>query len=372
MNKIHSYILRYGGQFNGLPSGSTRVWVQDANNCVTSGSWLVNLNDNLLTSIGANPTICQGQSVVLPAGSNGVKFSWSPTTGLSDPNVLTPTASPATTTQYTLTTTWGACTGKQGVTVNVNPAPVPDAGPNQQTCDGVSVQLHGTGGQCSWTPITWLDNSGSATPTVVSPTHTITYSLNVTDANSCTSLQPAMVTITVMPQAVVSAGNDTSILKGKSVQLGAADVNGSGFTSWTWSPASGLSDPATQDPVATPQVTTTYIVEATSPAGCTATGSVTLKVYATVDILVPSGFTPNGDGHNDVLRAIPMGIREFRYFVVYNRWGVRVFQTTDPTIGWDGTIGGQAQPSDTFVWMAAGVDYDGNLIQRKGTTILIR
>jgi len=67
-----------------------------------------------------------------------------------------------------------------------------------------------------------------------------------------------------------------------------------------------------------------------------------------------------------------MGIREFRYFVVYNRWGARVFQTTDPSVGWDGTVGGQPQPSGAFVWMAAGVDYDGNPIERKGTTILIR
>ena len=361
-----------GGQFNGLPNGTTPVWVKDNNGCVTSKPFVINLDNTLTIIAGADPTICEGQSVVLPVQSNGPQFTWSPATGLSNSNVLTPTASPATTTKYTVTSTWGACTATHEVTVNVNPAPVPDAGPGQQVCYGASTQLKGSGGQCSWSPATWLDDPGSATPRVLSPTHTITYSLNVTDANGCTSLKPATVTVTVTPQAALFAGDDTSVLKGKSVQLNAVDLNNSGFTSWTWSPASGLSDPTTQNPVATPQETTTYYVEATSPAGCTGTSRVTIKVYPLVDILVPSGFTPNGDGHNDVLRAIPLGIREFKYFAVYNRWGALVFRTADPLIGWDGTLGGQSQPSDTFVWMAAGLDYQGNLIERKGTTILIR
>lgn len=80
----------------------------------------------------------------------------------------------------------------------------------------------------------------------------------------------------------------------------------------------------------------------------------------------------DGDGHNDRLKAIPMGIREFKYFTIYNRWGTLVFQTSDPSKDWDGTLNGQLQPTGVFVWMAAGVDYQGALIQRKGTTILIR
>ena len=359
------------GQFNGLPSGPVKVWVEDANGCSTSDTYTVPIFNDLDITVGPAPTICEGQSVVLPVTSNGPQFTWTPATGLSNPNVLNPIASPSRTTQYTISSTWNVCGTITSVIVTVDPAPVPDAGPDQQVCYGASTQLQGSGGQCSWSPSTWLNNPTSATPTVQSPTHTITYSLDVTDANGCKSLQPATVTITVT-QAAVFAGDDTTVLKGTPVQLAAVDLNNTGFTSWSWSPAIGLSDPTAKAPIATPQETTTYVVEAASPAGCSATSSVTIKVYSTIDILVPSGFTPNGDGHNDLLRAIPMGIREFRYFVVYNRWGVRVFQTTDPAVGWDGTLGGQPQPSDTFVWMAAGVDYQGHLIERKGTTILIR
>ncbi|MBL7749995.1 MAG: gliding motility-associated C-terminal domain-containing protein, partial [Chitinophagaceae bacterium] len=90
------------------------------------------------------------------------------------------------------------------------------------------------------------------------------------------------------------------------------------------------------------------------------------------EIYVPSAFTPNGDGKNDILRALPAGVQQFLYFRVYNRWGQLVFQTQDHRIGWDGKINGQIPPTGTFVWVAEGIDYLGQRILRKGTVVLIR
>jgi gliding motility-associated-like protein len=194
----------------------------------------------------------------------------------------------------------------------------------------------------------------------------------VTDANGCVSLTPGSVTITVTPQGELAVGPDTTVFKGQPVQLTAIDLNGSGFTSYAWSPATGLNNPAIENPTANPEETITYIVEALTPGGCKGSGSVTITVAITMDIYVPSGFTPNGDGNNDVLRAIPRGIRDFKYFAVYSRWGQLIFRTTDPSKGWDGSIQGQPQASGVFVWMAAGIDLQGKLIERKGTTVLIR
>jgi gliding motility-associated-like protein len=89
-------------------------------------------------------------------------------------------------------------------------------------------------------------------------------------------------------------------------------------------------------------------------------------------LFVPNAFTPNGDGHNDVLRVIPIGIRALNYFTVFNRWGQRVFTTTDPGTGWDGTVNGVLQPVGTYVWMAGGVNYKGEVVERKGVVVLIR
>ncbi len=89
-------------------------------------------------------------------------------------------------------------------------------------------------------------------------------------------------------------------------------------------------------------------------------------------IYVPAAFTPNGDGLNDILKAIPFGIKEFRHFALYNRWGELVFRTTDPSVGWDGTFRGKKQDAAVFVWIAEAVDFDDKSIKIKGTVILIR
>jgi gliding motility-associated-like protein len=87
---------------------------------------------------------------------------------------------------------------------------------------------------------------------------------------------------------------------------------------------------------------------------------------------VPSGFTPNGDGHNDILRAIPIGIKEFKFFAVYNRWGQLVFYTTNAVSGWDGKFNGALQNAGAYVWVTEGIDYQGITIDRKGVAVLIR
>jgi gliding motility-associated-like protein len=89
-------------------------------------------------------------------------------------------------------------------------------------------------------------------------------------------------------------------------------------------------------------------------------------------VYVPTGFTPNDDGLNDVLRVVPYGIFEFKHFSIYNRWGELVFRTTDPSVGWDGLYKGKKQDGGVFVWRAEVVSFDDKLLQLKGTTVLIR
>ncbi|HEY6063296.1 MAG TPA: gliding motility-associated C-terminal domain-containing protein, partial [Chitinophagaceae bacterium] len=115
-----------------------------------------------------------------------------------------------------------------------------------------------------------------------------------------------------------------------------------------------------------------YIVTGTTPEGCEGSDDILIKIYQGPDIYVPSGFTPNNDGLNDLLKAIPVGIKEFRYFRVYNRWGQMIFSARDPSTGWDGKINGAEQPTGTFVWMAEAVDYKGNLVSRKGVVTIVR
>jgi gliding motility-associated-like protein len=170
----------------------------------------------------------------------------------------------------------------------------------------------------------------------------------------------------------VFAGNDTAIAIGQPIQLNALDINGSGIVQYSWSPTVGLNNSAIASPVLIANRDITYTVSVTTQTGCQGTDEINIKVYQGPEIYVPSAFTPNGDGNNDVLKALPVGIKDFRYFAVYNRWGQKVFYTSDPSRGWDGKLNNVAQDVGTFVWITEGIDYKGNIIQRKGTVTLIK
>jgi gliding motility-associated-like protein len=101
-------------------------------------------------------------------------------------------------------------------------------------------------------------------------------------------------------------------------------------------------------------------------------GSPARVKFVPINIYVPKVFTPNNDGTNDVLKPILVGIATFHYFNVYNRWGNLVYASQDPTQGWDGTFRGVAQPVETYLWIAEGIDIQGKKIVQKGMTSLVR
>ena len=363
------------GQAAGLPEGDLMLIVKDTNGCTLAGTVTVALDNNLSLVMDDNTTICEGTSKQLSITSNATTFAWTPATGLSSATVKDPVASPVVTTAYTLQVTLGVCTSQGSLNIIVLPAPVASAVSPDTTCYGKSLQLQGSGGtQYMWLPATYLSNPTIADPVVVAPKSSITYNLTVTDAEGCKSLSPAKVSLFVRPPYTVFAGDDTSVMVGQSVALHAVDVQGVGLNQFVWSPSVGLSNPLIADPVATFSEVGVYSfnVLATAPDGCSGSDSITVKVYAFADIFVPSAFTPNGDGHNDVLRAIPVSIRSFKYLTVFNRWGQQVFTTTNVGVGWDGSFNGMQAPAGAYVWIVGGVDYSGRVVEKRGTVILIR
>ena len=87
---------------------------------------------------------------------------------------------------------------------------------------------------------------------------------------------------------------------------------------------------------------------------------------------VPTAFTPNGDGLNDIIKPLLLGMRGLNYFRVFNRFGELVYETAEREKGWDGVYKGKPQDHGTFVWMAQGVTYKGQTITKKGFVVLIR
>jgi gliding motility-associated-like protein len=366
--------VSYGNSnlIGGLSSGNQFVSVQDNNGCLVTQTVNIPLNDNLSLTMGGGATICQGTSTMLTLTTNATAFSWSPATGLDNPSVAQPNASPAATTTYTVSAALGVCVMTGPETITVLPAPVAMATGSATICYGQSDQLQGSGGvSYQWSPATYLSSTTVPNPVVQMPQKSLTYTLNVTDANGCTSVEPAVVMVEVTTP-VVFAGNDTAVLVGQTVPLDAVDIDNSGFTNFQWSPPTGLDNPSIQDPVATITGDITYTVTASTPTGCSASASIKIVAVTVSDMVVANAFTPNGDGHNDVLRVRLIGIKDFKYFRVFNRWGQQVFSTTNEGMGWDGTVGGQVQPLGTYVWMAMGLDFSGRAVARQGTVILIR
>jgi len=94
--------------------------------------------------------------------------------------------------------------------------------------------------------------------------------------------------------------------------------------------------------------------------------------FVAINIYVPHVFTPNGDGVNDVLKPILVGIAQFHYFSIYNRWGNLIYTTQDANAGWDGRWKGVVQPVETYLWMAEGIDTEGKRVLQKGMVSLVR
>lgn len=139
-----------------------------------------------------------------------------------------------------------------------------------------------------------------------------------------------------------------------------------------WSPAVNLSDATSYTPTFKGTGNQIYNVSITTSTGCITTDVQEVRIVNKVELFVPNAFTPNGDGKNDVLRPILFGIREVRYFKVYNRGGKLLYSQNSELPGWDGTFNGATQSSQTVVWMAEGLGVDGKVYFRKGSAELIR
>jgi gliding motility-associated-like protein len=167
--------------------------------------------------------------------------------------------------------------------------------------------------------------------------------------------------------------NDTTILPNTGIRLLSTwQTNSTGPPNFLWTPPTDLSDPAVSGPMASIKDDITYIVTATTIEGCAAMDTVNLKVFKGSGIFVPTGFTPNNDGKNDVLRPIYFDITKIHYFRVYNRWGQLVFSSTKPGEGWDGKLRGIQQPAGSYVWMLKAEDLAGEIYELKGISTIIR
>ncbi|MEO6669989.1 MAG: PKD domain-containing protein [Ferruginibacter sp.] len=344
--------------------------------CAVADAVTVRVVDTVTLKTGRDTTICQGDAIHLSIASDALKYIWTESPAgptLDDPTLQSPLATPvATITTYYVTGNIGSCVDSDSIKVKTVPYPNAYAGPDQTICDGTSTSLHATGGSAyTWSPGIYLSNPGSASTTVVLPHLTMSYIVTVTDTLGCPKPVTDAVTIFVNTIVADAGPRDTSVVINQPLQL-----NGTGSSNFSWiglPSTQWLNNTAIANPVAMPQDDITYVLTATDSIGCFDTDTITVHFYKVApDLYVPTGFSPNGDGTNDILRPLALGLKSVDAFRIYNRWGQILFTTSKIGVGWNGKYGGAAQAPGTYVWYAEGTAYTGKKLFRKGTVVLIR
>ncbi|HET6769014.1 MAG TPA: PKD domain-containing protein [Chitinophagaceae bacterium] len=344
------------------------------NGCRNTDSVRIRVVSLVNLAVSNDTSICVNDPVQLFANTDGLQYIWTPAASLSNATILNPVASPAISTTYQITSRIGGCFTTEEVVVTLIARPTVNAGADEKICYNSTTQLNGqtNGTSFTWSPSSSLDNAGLLDP-VAGPTGTTSYVLAATDiASGCPKPSYDTVVIVVLPKVNAFAGNDTVGIAGFPLQLIAT-----GGVSYQWSPATNLTNPDIAGPVVMldgdPEFVS-YLVTVADQAGCTDTASIRIRVFKTgPEIFLPTGFTPNGDGRNDVFRPIYVGMKTIDYFQVYNRWGALLYSNDrDNGQGWDGTIKGQRQNTGAFVWMVRATDLLGKVHFKKGTVMLIR
>jgi gliding motility-associated-like protein len=271
------------------PSVTTTYTVTIGNgSCSSTSSLTVTVFPAVTASAGADVAVCNGNSTTLSA-SGGTGYLWSPAGSLSSATIANPVATPPITTAYTVTVTDGnGCTNNDVVIVTVNALPAANAGQDAAMCSGSSIGLSASGGNSyAWLPAASLSNSSIANP-VATPSVTTVYTVTVIDGNGCTNSDNVSITVNALP--IADAGQDLTVCNGTSVALTAT-----GGSSYLWTPAATLDNPAVSSPIATPSSTTSYTVTVTDANGCVNNDSITVTIttsqtaFAGPDLTICSG-----------------------------------------------------------------------------------
>ena len=303
----------------------------------------------------------------------GVNYNWDPPDHLSDATVSNPRANPPVTTPYVLTvrSLGGGCLNRDTALVTSS---VIDS----------SLQLIGKQMFCV--------TSGDSAVLQVSPTDSVQWFLNnsaIAGANQpryratqsgsyfarlytrfgCTRSTRVESVIIETPR------RGTRYPVQYAVQFFPVPLQARDFgVDYLWKPALYLDQPAIPDPVFNSPVLgdREYTVDITTLAGCLTVDTQMVNTIKEVRVFVPTAFTPNNDGRNDFLRPIMLGMKELKYFRIYNRWGQLVYDMRTNERGWDGTLKGLPQSTSVYVWMVEILGLDNRRYFQKGTVTLIR
>lgn len=334
---------------NPLTDTTYTVKAEKTPGCFAYDTVHVKVNQSMPINLGADTSFCFGDSVIFNAGNYFSSYTWS--NGSAASFITVKTAG----TYFVNATSAGGCHSYDTVQViKVFSNPLVTLDHNNKLCAG-DTRLLDAGNFASYL---WNDGSSGRTLLI---SKLGTYFVSVKDDNNCKGSDTTFIT-NILPLPSGFLPDDTTICSYEKLVINATQ----GFANYLWS------DNTTSTSI-TVEKAGVYSLEVTDDNNCVGKDSVTVLLKDCMQgFYIPNAFTPNNDGLNDVFKPMIFGNVIHYSFVVYNRFGQKVFESTDLSRGWDGRFNNTDSPADIFVWTCSYQLAGGNVENEKGTVMLIR
>lgn len=252
--------------------------------------------------------------------------------------------------------------------VTVKPKPLLIASPDTAICphDTAILRVSDTESVAyyHWFPKQYLSDTAKPTA-IVRPLTNVDYTIVVSNAYGCSDT--ARIAVNVFPAAVIDMIDFVTLYPGQTYQI-SPQTNCSYFS---WFPPSGLNNAHVSNPVASPEVSTNYIVHAMTSWGCRIVDSISVEVNPESILTLPNAFVP-GNGPNNKFKIIKLGVAKLNGFSIFDRWGNKVFETTNIDEGWDGTYNGKPQPEGVYMYQVDAVTSAGQNFVKHGNLTLLK
>ena len=329
----------------------------------------------LKANAGRDTVYCGSDPVLIGENAKpGLSYRWSPATGLSDPNIANPFATPSVSTQYVLTvySGGGGCFKRDTVFVT-------------STSPDTTLQFLGSTMFCSSSPtdsavlivspdvyVQWFKDGiilSGVTQNRLRLNRSGSYHAVVRNSDGC-ALTTRSVSVTIEDPIPGQTYPIEYTFQNTPLPLQSRPIG----VEVAWTPPIYLSNADTTSPIFERDNLgeQLYQIRMVTLVGCVTVDTQVVKTIKAVTIYVPNAFTPNNDNVNDRFYPVTDGIKQVHSFKIFNRWGLELFSWTTGSTGWDGTYKGTAQAPGAYVWQFTGVGIDGKIYSRKGMIAIIR
>jgi gliding motility-associated-like protein len=320
--------------------------------------------------------ICLNNTTILHAGG-GSSYQWTPATGLDNPAIANPKASPVVSTTYQVKVTDNkGCVNTDEVKIRVVRPFTIHATPDTILCLGDKLHLRVWGTDTYVWRGFGIDKVNSPTPiATINRTGLYIYEVTGYDKDNCFSDQTSL-QVNVNPTPIVNAGPDRQTMAGVPVFLAGNTSND--VIRWSWTPPEYIDCPNCPRIQVLPNLSTLYKLEVENRYGCKAADDVMVHVLCNQSaIYMPNAFTPNYDGSNERIYPKGKGVKEIAWLRIYDRWGTLVFEKTHfpvnvPSAGWDGRSNNKEAPLGTYIYSMQTVCESGETFEFKGNITLIK